>query len=122
MSFFRFLLLAIFLLPCTAPRAESPEVRIEHMTWVEVQAALDAGTTTVIIPTGGTKQNGPHMVLGKHNFIVAETARRVVLELGDALVVAPVLAYVPEGDPAKKQGHMAFAGTISVPEPFSKPC
>ncbi|MEM7424871.1 MAG: creatininase family protein [Pseudomonadota bacterium] len=91
------------------------EVRLEHMTWVEVRDALQAGKTTVIVPTGGTEQNGPHMVLGKHNFIVAHTAHHVAERLGNALV-APVLAYVPEGDIENRQGHMAYPGTISVPE------
>ena len=42
-------------------------VFLEELTWTEVRDAVAAGTTTVIIPTGGTEQNGPHMVLGKHN-------------------------------------------------------
>jgi len=83
------------------------------MTWVEIRDAVAAGKTTIIIPTGGTEQNGPHMVTGKHNFIVRETARRIALTLGNALA-APVLAYVPEGDIEKAEGHMAFPGTISV--------
>lgn len=97
-----------------ATGAQAGEVEIERMTSPEVSAAVKAGMTTIIIPTGGTEQNGPHMVLGKHNYIVAETARRIAAKLGNALV-APVLSYVPEGDIAKREGHMAFAGTISVP-------
>lgn len=103
---------------CGARAANAAEVEIERMTWVEVRDAIAAGATTVIIPTGGTEQNGAHMVLGKHNFIVAEAARRIARELGDALV-APVLAYVPEGDVEARDGHMAYAGTISLSEePF----
>ncbi len=90
------------------------EVETERMTWLEIRDAAAAGKTTIIIPTGGTEQNGPHMVTGKHNFVVRETARRIAIELGDALV-APVLAYVPEGDIAKREGHMNYPGTISVP-------
>jgi creatinine amidohydrolase len=90
------------------------EVETGNMTWVEIRDAVAAGKTTILIPTGGTEQNGPHMVTGKHNFIVRETARRIAVELGDALV-APVMAYVPEGDIAKREGHMAFPGTISIP-------
>ncbi len=45
--------------------AQAPDaVFLEDLTWTEVQDALAVGTTTVIIPTGGTEQNGPHMVLG----------------------------------------------------------
>ncbi len=94
--------------------ALATEIETERMTWVEIREAVKSGKTTIIIPTGGTEQNGPHMVTGKHNFIVRETARRIAAELGDALV-APVIAYVPEGDIAKREGHMAYPGTISVP-------
>jgi len=45
-------------------------VFLENLTWVEVRDAIKAGKTTAIIPTGGTEQNGPHMVLGKHNILV----------------------------------------------------
>jgi creatinine amidohydrolase len=90
-------------------------VEIERMTWLEVRDRIAGGATTIIIPTGGTEQNGAHMALGKHNLIVAETSRRIARALGDALV-APVLAYVPEGDIEKRSGHMAYAGTISVPD------
>ena len=101
-----------------AGSAHGAEVEIERMTWTEIRDAVAAGNTTVLVPTGGTEQNGPHMVLGKHNFIIAETTRRIATRLGDALV-APVLAYVPEVDIASRQGHMAYAGTISMtPQTF----
>lgn len=111
-----FTIFAMLLL--VAPQAvragDDPSVELEQMTWVQVRDRLAAGATTVIIPTGGTEQNGPHMVLGKHNFIVAETARRLAIALGDTLI-APVLAYVPEGAPGSRWGHMAYPGTISLP-------
>jgi len=98
-----------------AGAARAGEVEIERMTTYEVGGALDAGKTTIIIPTGGTEQNGRHMVTGKHNFIVAEAARRIAAALGDALV-APVIAYVPEGNAKSRTGHMAYPGTITVPD------
>jgi creatinine amidohydrolase/Fe(II)-dependent formamide hydrolase-like protein len=103
-------------LMCGARAAHAGAIEIERMTWIEVRDAVAHGATTAIVPTGGTEQNGAHMVLGKHNFIVAEAARRIARELGDTLV-APVLAYVPEGDIATRAGHMAYAGTLSLPEP-----
>ena len=98
--------------------AQTPDtVYLEELTWVEVRDAVQAGTTTIIIPTGGTEQNGPHVILGKHNHIVRHTAEEIAKRLGDTLV-APVLSYVPEGDTgAEPTGHMRFAGTLSVPEP-----
>jgi creatinine amidohydrolase/Fe(II)-dependent formamide hydrolase-like protein len=77
--------------------------------------ALKAGVTTVIIPVGGTEQSGPHLALGKHNFRVKVLAGRIASELGDTLV-APVLAYVPEGNISPPTEHMRFPGTISIPD------
>ncbi len=99
--------------PLTAPPPAG--VFLEEMTWVEVRALVEQGNNLAIVPTGGVEQNGPHLVLGKHNYIVRHTAGRIAEALGNA-VVAPVVAHVPEGDIARREGHMAFAGTISVPE------
>ena len=91
-------------------------VSIEDLTWVEVRDAIRQGKTVAIVPTGGTEQNGPHLIMGKHNYIVRHTATRVAETLGNALV-APVIAYVPEGSIDPPGGHMAYPGTISLPEP-----
>ena len=100
----------------TAPLPEvNQNVYLEEMTWQEVWSAIERGKTSVIIPTGGTEQNGPHMVLGKHNYIVAYTAGSIAEKLGNALV-APVIRYVPEGNIKPSEGHMRFSGTLSVPE------
>ena len=99
-----------------APSMSRPEsVFLEDLTWIEVRDAIAGGTTTVIIPTGGTEQNGPHMTLGKHNYLVKYKAGEIAKQLGNALV-APVLAYVPEGDVNPPTSHMRFAGTITTPQ------
>jgi creatinine amidohydrolase/Fe(II)-dependent formamide hydrolase-like protein len=96
--------------------AQIPDtVFLEDLTWVEVRDKVAAGTTTIIIPTGGTEQNGPHMTLGKHNFLVRYKAGEVARRVGGALV-APVVAYVPEGNIDPPSGHMRFAGTITTPQ------
>src|ERR1043166_7358855 len=85
------------LVAASAFAAQVPDtVFLEELTWTEVRDAIRAGKTTIIFPTGGTEQNGPHMVLGKHNFIVKHTAESIARRLGNALV-APVIPYVPEG-------------------------
>ncbi|MGR9086433.1 MAG: creatininase family protein [Gammaproteobacteria bacterium] len=89
---------------------------LEDMTWQEVRDAVRQGDTRVLVPTGGTEQNGPHAVLGKHNYIVQYTAGRIAEALGHTLV-APVIRYVPEGAVSPPDGHMRFAGTLSVAEP-----
>jgi creatinine amidohydrolase len=97
------------------PPAAAAGVQLDDLTWTEVRDGLRAGTTTVIIPVGGTEQNGPHMALGKHNLRAAALSERIAARLGHTLV-APVLAYVPEGRIAPPAGHMRFPGTISIPE------
>ena len=91
-------------------------VFVAEMTWPEVAEALRQGKRAVIVPTGGVEQGGPHLVTGKHNYIVRRTAAAVARGLGDALV-APVVVYVPEGSIDPPQGHMAFPGTVSLPAP-----
>jgi creatinine amidohydrolase len=100
---------------CASVRAAPDSVLLDELTWTEVRDAMRSGTTTVIIPVGGSEQNGPHMALGKHNFRAAALAARIAGQLGNALV-APVVAYVPEGRIFPPAGHMRFPGTLSVPE------
>ena len=100
----------------TAPASKTPTaapdtVFIDELTWEETRDAMKAGKTTVIVPTGGTEKNGYHMVIGKHNYVVAYAANLMARRLKNALV-APVLQYVPEGDPDRQN-----AGAISVPSP-----
>ena len=95
--------------------AAPPSPFIEDLTWVEVRDAQRAGKTTIVIPVGGTEQSGPHMALGKHNVRVHVLAGRIATALGNALV-APVLAYVPEGNITPPTAHMRFTGTISIPD------
>lgn len=92
-------------------------VFIEEMTWTEIRDAIAAGKTTVILPTAGTEQNGPHMVMGKHRYIIDEASDRIARELGNALV-APAVTYVPEGEVDPPSGHMRYAGTITLPNEF----
>lgn len=90
-------------------------VELEAMTSTELRARIDSGTRTALLPVGGTEQNGPHMVLGKHNVRARLLAQQIARRLGNA-VVAPVLAYVPEGQVNPPAAHMRFAGTLSIPE------
>ena len=109
---FTFVLLLWTATPAIALAASS--VRLEDLTTTELRDAIRAGKTTILVPIGGTEQNGPHMALGKHNRRVQILAERVAQSLGNALV-APVIAYVPEGGLEPPTAHMRFAGTITVP-------
>ncbi|NVO06214.1 MAG: creatininase family protein [Rhodoferax sp.] len=91
----------------------TPSVYLEDLTSFELRAAISSGSTTVLVPIGGTEQNGPHMALGKHNVRVRYLAGQIAHKLGNA-IVAPVLAYVPEGAIFPPVAHMRFSGTISI--------
>jgi creatinine amidohydrolase len=88
-------------------------VWIEEMTWMEVRDAIQAGKTTVIIPTGGVEPNGPWLVTGKHNYVLQVNCDAIARKLGDALC-APIIKLVPEGAIEPASGHMRSPGTISV--------
>jgi creatinine amidohydrolase len=86
---------------------------LEDLTWTELRDRIAGGATTVLVPIGATEQSGPHMVLGKHNVRARVLAARIAQRLGNA-VVAPVIAYVPEGAIDPPAAHMRFTGTISI--------
>jgi creatinine amidohydrolase/Fe(II)-dependent formamide hydrolase-like protein len=92
-----------------------PTVYLEELTWTELRDAIHSGKTTVIIPIGGTEQSGPDIALGKHNLRVKALSGKIAEGLGNA-IVAPVVAYVPEGALAPPTAHMRYPGTITVPD------
>jgi creatinine amidohydrolase len=108
-----FLLLGLLLMALPA-HGQTPSVWIEDLTWPEVRDAIASGKRTAIVYVGSTEQNGPHMVLGKHNFIARALAQRIAEELGDALVY-PTLPYAIAGNAITRTGHMRFPGTVSLP-------
>jgi creatinine amidohydrolase/Fe(II)-dependent formamide hydrolase-like protein len=109
-----FLLLGLLASLPAAPQAPK-SLYLEELTWTEVRDHAKAGKNTVLVPIGGTEQNGPHMVLGKHNVRARVLAGKIAAALGNALV-APVMSYVPEGSIDPPTGHMRFPGTITIPE------
>jgi creatinine amidohydrolase len=88
-------------------------VYIEDLTWPEVKAAIAAGKTTAIIYAGSTEQNGPHMALGKHNFVAHYAAGEIAKKLGNALVY-PTMPFAPTGSRELRTDHMRFAGSVSI--------
>lgn len=94
-------------------RAQSGSVYIENLTWPEVQAVIARRNAIAIVYAGSTEQNGPHMAIGKHNFIAHYVAGAIASKLGNALVY-PTLAFAPTGDPIARTGHMRFPGSVSL--------
>jgi creatinine amidohydrolase len=107
-------LTAVALLLAALSAVAQPSLFLEALTSPEVRDAIRAGKTTVLVPIGGTEWNGDHIVLGKHNARARFLAHRIAERLGDA-IVAPVVAYVPEGTIDPPTQHMKHVGTITVP-------
>lgn len=101
----------------TAPRPipARDTVFLEELTWMEVRDAQKDGKHTIIIATGGIEQNGPYVALGKHNYVLRQDCEAIARQLGNALV-APIIAFVPEGHHSPKTHHMRYPGTISLTE------
>ena len=112
----RYLLLIALVCFGTPASAQPPgNVLMENMTSYEIRDAIAAGKTTVIVPSGGTEQNGPAMAIGKHDFRARANAQTIARRLGNALV-APMMPYTPDGNIDPPTGHMRYPGTFSIPE------
>jgi creatinine amidohydrolase len=110
------LLLAILSLAAAQAFAQGAQtVFLDELTWTELRDEIGAGRRTVLVPIGGTEQSGPYIVLGKHNVRVRILSEKIARALGNALV-APVMAYVPEGSISPPSAHLRFPGTIGIPD------
>jgi creatinine amidohydrolase len=115
---FSFLAIAIFAMAFSQRTLTAPmpsTVEMTDMTWVEVRSAIERGYTVAIVPSGGVEQNGAHMVLGKHDYIVHAAAIRIAQEIGHTLVT-PVVSFVPQGTYDPPSGNMQFPGTLGIPD------
>ncbi len=88
-------------------------VYIEDLTWTEVRDALANGVTGALLYAGSTEQNGPHLALGKHNFMARWVGGALARSLGTVLAY-PVLPFAPTGDVVARTGHMRFPGSVSL--------
>jgi len=108
---------AVVVLPAEASAQSPPStVFIEGLTWVEIRDRMADGATSIIVPTAGTEQKGPHMVMGEHKYVLEYTTDKIARALGNTLV-SPIVTYVPEGEwGPEPTGHMRMPGTITMPE------
>lgn len=90
------------------------QVKLEEMTWMEVEAARREGFDTVIVPTGSVEQHGPHLPLLTDTLIADRVAELTARKLGRTLV-APVIR------PGLSSHHMMFPGSFTLsPETFRR--
>jgi creatinine amidohydrolase len=85
------------------------ELFIERLSWTDVEAALAGGMRRAIVCAASTEQHGPHLPEATDALLGEAYAEGLARRLGDALV-APVIR------PACSEHHMAFAGSLTIPE------
>jgi len=83
------------------------ELRIERLTWPEVESAIRNGRRRAIIVAAAMEQHGPHLVEATDALLGEALGQALARRLGDALV-APVIR------PGCSDHHLGFAGTISI--------
>lgn len=108
-------LISVFLFSgiiCSTSQAET--LRFDQLTWTEINQKLREGTSNIILPIGGTEQSGPFIAVGKHTERVSILSEKIAETVGHTLV-APPIAFVPEGKTNPRTSHMRFPGTISIP-------
>ncbi|NHX37493.1 MULTISPECIES: creatininase family protein [Halolamina] len=86
---------------------ELERVALSELKWPEIEATLEAGTDTIILPLGATEQHGPHLPLDTDTRLAAALAKRIAHRLGETLV-APTVPVGPSEE------HTGFPGTISI--------
>jgi creatinine amidohydrolase len=82
-------------------------VWMEDLTWMEIRDAINGGTTTALILTGGVESNGPYLATGKHNFVLKVMGEAIARRLGNALV-APILTL----EPGRPDGPRVAPGSV----------
>ena len=111
--------ICVVLMTASVSALAQKSVYLEELTTSEVAAMVKNSPSVVIIPVGGTEQNGPHMAVGKHNTRVKVLAGRIAQQLTSLslpTIVAPVVSYVPEGSINPPTEHMKWPGTVSISE------
>lgn len=109
--------LTALLFPAFASAQQTTEGSLhwDELSWTEIGAAIGAGKTTVIVPTGAIEDKGPHMAVSQHSVTVRYAAGEIAKRLGNALV-APLITYAPNGDIAPTPtGHMRMMGSLTMP-------
>src|SRR5919204_799276 len=85
----------------------SREVRIQRLSWPEIEEAIKSGKRTAVIAAASSEQHGPHLPEATDELLGEAIAVRLARKLGNALV-APVIR------PGCSDHHMAFPGTITI--------
>ena len=112
-------LISALVVSSTFAFAQQPNVKdiveLELLTHTDVTDKLKAGTTTVLLVTGGTEERGPQDVIGGHTIMAKHHAIAIAQKLGNALV-APVFPVAVNATGLNASREMADQpGPIQLP-------
>lgn len=79
---------------------------LERMSHDEIKAALDAGTTTIVLPVGAIEQHGYHCPMGMDSIVAELIGRRLAEKL--SCFYAPVQKY------GMSMNHRNFPGSMAL--------
>lgn len=82
-------------------------LRLEEMSWFQVQQALVSGVRTVVAAAGSMEQHGPHMPMITDTLLGTAIADGVAERMGNVLR-GPTIPF------GVSEHHMAFKGTITL--------
>ncbi len=85
----------------------SENVKMEEMSWKELEEKMEGGKDTIVIMMGSFEQHGPHLPLYTDSFISDELGERIANKLDYALM-GPTIPF------GVSQHHMDFTGTVSL--------
>ena len=88
-------------------KAKMVKIQISEMSWVDIQKALNRGSSTVVFAVGSNEQHGPHLPTSTDSLIGEVLANKVAGKLGNAL-------QAPSINVGCSEHHMAFPGTINL--------
>jgi len=86
-------------------------MRLDDLTWYELDALIKAGPPILILPTGSLEQHGPHLPLNTDTILPLAVADRVAAMIG--ALVAPPLPYGYKSQP-KSGGGNHFPGCAGL--------
>lgn len=86
-------------------------MRLDRLTWYELDEMIKAGPPILILPTGSLEQHGPHLPLNTDTILPLMVADRVAEQIG--ALVAPPLPYGYKSQP-KSGGGNHFPGCASL--------
>lgn len=82
-------------------------IRMEEMSYPEINATIANDYTTVVIGVGSTEQHGPHLPTMTDTRIGDDMTNRVAIKLGHTLQARTIPVGISDH-------HLAFGGTLSL--------